>query len=139
MSGVYQDKKRDMSTVIKRGLLCRCPRCGEGKLFRAFLKPADNCAVCGVDYTHHRADDLPAYLSIAIVGHVAVGGFMAADQLVAWSNWVHLAIWTPMTVILALSTIQPIKGGVIGFQSSNCALPICADACWRAISAARRV
>jgi uncharacterized protein (DUF983 family) len=119
MSDVYQDEKRDMSTAIKRGVLCRCPRCGEGKLFRAFLKPVDNCAVCGEDYTHHRADDLPAYLSIVIVGHVAVGGFMATDQLVAWSNWVHLAVWTPMTVILALSTIQPIKGGVIGFQWAN--------------------
>lgn len=116
MSGVYQNEKRDMGTAIKRGLLCRCPRCGEGKLFRAFLKPVDNCAVCGEDYTHHRADDLPAYLSIVIVGHIAVAGFMATDQLVVWSNWAHLAIWTPLTVILALGTIQPIKGGVIGFQ-----------------------
>jgi uncharacterized protein (DUF983 family) len=116
MNETYSDEKRDTFTAIKRGLLCRCPRCGEGKLFRAYLKPVDNCAVCGEDYTHHRADDLPAYLSIVVVGHSAVGGFMATDQSVSWSSWVHLAIWAPVTVILALATIQPIKGAVIGWQ-----------------------
>ncbi|WP_442953875.1 DUF983 domain-containing protein [Pararhizobium sp.] len=47
-----------------------------------------------------------------IVGHVTVGGFTATDQLVAWSNWVHPALWTPLAVILALGTIQPFKAGV---------------------------
>ena len=57
---------------MKRGLRGRCPRCGEGKLFRAFLKVDNNCSVCGLDYTPHRADDLPAYLVIVIVGHIMV-------------------------------------------------------------------
>jgi uncharacterized protein (DUF983 family) len=116
MKDVISDEKRNTYTAIKRGVLSRCPRCGQGKLFRAFLKPVDNCSICGEDFTHHRADDLPAYLSIIIVGHVAVGGFMATDQSVSWPSWVHLAIWTPVTLVLALATIQPIKGAVIGFQ-----------------------
>ena len=57
---------------MKRGFRGRCPRCGEGKLFRAFLKTADNCSACGLDFTPHRADDLPAYLVIIIVGHIVV-------------------------------------------------------------------
>ncbi len=57
---------------IKRGFRGRCPRCGEGKLFRAFLKVDNNCSVCGLDFTPHRADDLPAYLVIVIVGHIVV-------------------------------------------------------------------
>jgi uncharacterized protein (DUF983 family) len=64
--------KRDVWTALKRGLRGRCPRCGEGKLFRAFLKVADHCSVCGQDFTPHRADDLPAYLVIVIVGHIVV-------------------------------------------------------------------
>lgn len=110
------DGTRGVATAIKRGLLGRCPRCGRGKLFRAFLKPVDNCAVCNEDFTHHQADDLPAYLAIVIVGHVTVGGFMMTDQSVTWPSWVHLAIWTPITVIMTLGIIQPIKGGVIGWQ-----------------------
>jgi uncharacterized protein (DUF983 family) len=107
---------RDTWTAVKRGISSRCPNCGQGSLFRAFLKPVDQCMVCGEDYSHHRADDLPAYLSIVIVGHIVVGGFMLTDQSVAWSSWVHLAIWTPITIILALLSIQPIKGAVIGWQ-----------------------
>ena len=83
MSDFYQDEQREMGIAIKRELLCRCPRCGQGKLFRAFLKPVDTCAVCGEDYTLHGADDRPAYLSIVIVGHVAVGGLC---PLTNWSR-----------------------------------------------------
>ena len=57
---------------MKRGFRGRCPRCGEGKLFRAFLKVDNHCSVCGLDFTPHRADDLPAYLVIVIVGHIVV-------------------------------------------------------------------
>src|ERR1700730_19039128 len=42
-------------------------RRSEGKLFRAFLKVDNRCSVCGLDFTPHRADDLPAYLVIVIV------------------------------------------------------------------------
>src|SRR6202035_1351964 len=65
-------EKRNVWTALKRGLRGRCPRCGEGKLFRAFLKVDDHCSVCDLDYTPHRADDLPAYLVIVIVGHLVV-------------------------------------------------------------------
>ena len=67
-----QAEKRDLWTAMKRGFRGRCPRCGEGKLFRAFLKVDDHCSVCGLDFTPHRADDLPAYLVIVIVGHIVV-------------------------------------------------------------------
>jgi uncharacterized protein (DUF983 family) len=116
MDHPHTEDRRDTVQAIKRGLVCRSPNCGEDKLFRAFLKPVDNCRACAEDYSHHRADDLPAYLSIVLVGHIVVGGFMLTDQSVSWSNWVHLAIWTPPTLVLALATIQPIKGGVIGWQ-----------------------
>ena len=108
--------KRDLVTAIRRGIFCRCPNCGQGRLFRAFLKPVDHCAVCDEDFTPQRADDLPAYLSIVIVGHIVVGGFMMTDLVWSLSNWAHLAIWTPLTVLLAVTTIQPIKGAVIGLQ-----------------------
>ncbi len=65
-------EKRDLWTAMKRGFRGRCPRCGEGKLFRAFLKVDNSCSACGLDFTPHRADDLPAYLVIVVVGHIVV-------------------------------------------------------------------
>jgi uncharacterized protein (DUF983 family) len=110
---------RPLGRSIKRGLTCRCPACGEGRLFRAFLKPVDHCAACGEDISHHRADDLPAYLVIIVVGHVMMTGYMMTDVVMQVSPWVHLAIWSPLAVLAAIATIQPIKGGVIGLQWAN--------------------
>ena len=113
------DKKlsaRPVWPAVRRGMLGTCPNCGSGKLFYRFLKSVDHCPACHEDLTHQRADDLPAYLVIVIVGHLVVGGFMMTDLVWPASDWVHLAIWTPLTLLLSLIMIQPIKGGVIGLQ-----------------------
>ncbi len=107
---------RPLGRSIMRGMLSRCPACGNGHLFRAWLKPVDQCASCGEDMHHQRSDDLPPYISIMILGHVAVGGFMMTDTVFLVPMWVHFAIWVPITILVALLTIQPIKGGVIGLQ-----------------------
>ena len=105
--------------AMKRGFAGRCPHCGEGRLFSSFVKPVDSCAVCGEDLHHQRADDFPAYLNIVIVGHVGVGGFTLAEAMTSLSGWVHLAIWIPIMVIMAVGLMQPLKGAVIGFQWAN--------------------
>jgi uncharacterized protein (DUF983 family) len=118
-AGRHRDPSKNPATpgsAIKRGMLGRCPNCGEGKLFRAYLKSVDACAFCGEEMLHHRADDFPAYLAIFIVGHVVVAGFMATDSWLVLESWQHLMIWIPITVILSLALLQPIKGGVIGLQ-----------------------
>ena len=108
--------KRDVWTALKRGFRCRCPRCGEGKLFCAFLKTADNCSVCGLDFTPHRADDLPAYLVIVVVGHIVVPAALWIETNYSPAVWLQLAIYLPLTFILSLLLLQPVKGGVVGFQ-----------------------
>lgn len=107
---------RPLWPAIKRGLLGKCPNCGEGKLFASFVKTVDRCAVCGEEIFHHRADDLPAYLVVVIVGHIVVGTFMAVEATTSLSTWQHLAIWVPLTIISALALLRPVKGGVVGMQ-----------------------
>jgi uncharacterized protein (DUF983 family) len=114
--GDTPDAERPLGRSIMRGMLNRCPACGVGKLFRAFLKPVDHCAACGEAMYHQRADDLPPYLVIFVIGHVVIGGFMLTDMAFVLPVWAHLAIWAPITIITALVSIQPIKGGVIGLQ-----------------------
>ena len=111
-----QAEKRDVWTAMKRGFRCRCPRCGEGKMFRAFLKVDDHCSVCGLDFTPHRADDLPAYLVIVIVGHIVVPAALWIETNYAPAVWLQLAIYLPLTFILSLLLLQPVKGAVVGFQ-----------------------
>lgn len=104
--------------AIKRGAFGKCPRCGEGRLFEKFLKAFDRCAVCGLEFHHHRADDLPPYLAIFLVGHIVVGGYMAMESAVEWSLLAHMALWAPLTILLCVGLLQPLKGGVIGLQWS---------------------
>ncbi|MDX3929041.1 MAG: DUF983 domain-containing protein [Shinella sp.] len=110
------DAARPVGRSIKRGLLNRCPACGSGRLFARFLKPVDACAACGAEMHHHRADDLPPYLVITIVGHVVLGGYMMTDLVLPLTTWQHLAIWAPITLAGSLLLMQPIKGGVVGLQ-----------------------
>ena len=93
-----------------------CPNCGEGKLFRAFLKTNDRCSACGQDFTHHRADDLPAYLVIVIVGHIVVPMALSIETNFAPPVLLQLAIYLPITLIASLALLQPVKGAVVGLQ-----------------------
>ncbi|EAQ35532.1 hypothetical protein NB311A_17189 [Nitrobacter sp. Nb-311A] len=111
-----EGEKRNAWAAVRRGFFCRCPRCGEGKLFRSFLKTADKCSECGLDFTPHRADDLPAYLVIVVVGHIVVPLALMIEKEFAPPLVVQWAIYLPVTLLMALWLIQPIKGGVVGLQ-----------------------
>lgn len=107
---------RSVWQAMGRGFLCRCPNCAKGRLFGKFLKVADRCDMCGEEYHHHRADDLPAYLVIFIIGHIVVGAFMGMERLVDLSTWQHLAILVPLTLVSCVALLQPVKGAVVGLQ-----------------------
>ncbi|MGA8899079.1 DUF983 domain-containing protein [Bradyrhizobium sp.] len=109
-------EKRDVWTALKRGFRGRCPRCGEGKLFRAFLKVDNACSVCGLDFTPHRADDLPAYLVIVIVGHIVVPLALMIETNYSPPVALQLAIYLPLTFAASLLLLQPVKGAVVGVQ-----------------------
>ncbi|MCF2523984.1 DUF983 domain-containing protein [Bradyrhizobium sp. G127] len=108
--------RRDVWQAMARGLRCRCPNCGKGKIFRAFLKVADKCSECGQDFSGHRADDLPAYLVIVIVGHIIVPIVLWIETDYAPPVPLQLAIYLPLTLISALLLLQPVKGAVVGLQ-----------------------
>jgi uncharacterized protein (DUF983 family) len=108
--------KRNVWTALKRGWRGRCPRCGDGKLFRAFLKVDDHCSTCGQDFTPHRADDLPAYLVIIIVGHIVVPLALLIETNYSPPVALQLAIYLPLTLIASLALLQPVKGAVVGLQ-----------------------
>jgi uncharacterized protein (DUF983 family) len=109
-------EKRVLWSSLKRGFRGRCPRCGAGKLFRAFLKVDNHCSVCGLDFTPHRADDLPAYLVIAIVGHIVVPAALLIEADHSPLLWLRLAIYLPLTALMSLALLQPVKGAVVALQ-----------------------
>jgi uncharacterized protein (DUF983 family) len=102
--------------AMQRGFLGRCPHCGKGRMFRAFLKVADNCPVCGEELHHQRADDFPAYVVIVIVGHILVPLVLMVETHLAPPYWVGMTLWPACVVVLSLALIQPVKGAIVAMQ-----------------------
>jgi len=104
---------RNVGLSLWRGVRGRRPRCGRGRLFCAFLKVDDHCSVCRLDFTGHRADDLPAYLVIVIVGHVLVPVILWIEVDYAPSLAFQLGIYLPISALASISLLQPVKGAVV--------------------------
>lgn len=110
------DSNRDLGHAMMNGVRCRCPRCGQGKLYRKYLKIAAGCEKCGLDYSRHRADDLPAYVAITIVGHILIGGLLHFQSGPEIAPWIYLAILVPLAVVMPLAMLPSIKGAIVGMQ-----------------------
>lgn len=110
------DQARDGSswTAMLRGALGRCPQCGKGKLFRAYLKPVAACADCGEPLGHIQADDGPAWLTIMVVGHIVVFAALGVAPSAVWPDWVSMTVWPSLALVLALTFLPCAKGIFIG-------------------------
>ena len=98
------------------GLKSCCPHCGRGKLFAGFLTLPATCAVCGLDYSFADAGDGPAVFIMMIAGFIIAG--LALWVEFTWSPpyWVHAALWGPLTLIMTLGLLRPLKGWLIAQQ-----------------------
>ncbi len=85
-------------------------------MFNGYLKVRRSCAACGEHLHHHRADDLPAYIVIALVGKALITGLMTVELAWAPPIWVHWAIWPALTLLLTLLLLPRVKGMVVGLQ-----------------------
>ncbi len=109
--------ERALGLAMRRGFVGRCPHCGEGRLFRAYLKVVDACPVCGEALHHQRADDAPPYITMLVVGHIVVAGVLAAEEL--WPNspmWLGAIGWSLLTLVLCLLVLPRVKGALVGYQ-----------------------
>lgn len=99
--------------AIRRGLQCRCPACGQTRLFTGYLRVAESCHQCTAPLGRARADDAPPYFTIFIVGHIILLGMLILEQEYAPPLWVHFSIWLPLTAILTLVLLRPVKGATV--------------------------
>jgi uncharacterized protein (DUF983 family) len=109
------DLPDSLGAALRRGLRNRCPRCGETRLMPHFLKPVRHCHACGQDWTLHRADDFPAYISMIITGHL-LAPVMIMLALAGIRPWLLVVTVIPGALVLMLGLLQPAKGAVIAAQ-----------------------
>jgi uncharacterized protein (DUF983 family) len=104
---------------VKAGLSGRCPRCGEGRLFRGFLSVGDRCNNCWLDYSFADAGDGPAVFVILIIGFVVVGLALWMEVSFNPALWLHFLLWIPLTLVLSLISLRLTKGLLIVLQYRN--------------------
>ena len=105
-------------TAMKRGLAGRCPHCGEGPLFRAYLKVNDVCPACGHELGRYRADDGPAYFTILLVGHLVVAPTLLFPWVWQASIWVVAPVVLSVLTVITLVLLPRVKGAFVGLLYS---------------------
>ena len=99
-----------------RGLACKCPRCGRGRLYAGFLELRPNCAACGLDYASFDAGDGPAVFLIMIAGAIVVGCALIVEVKYQPPFWVHAALWLPLILATTLLPMRSMKALLIALQ-----------------------
>ena len=101
---------------FRTGIACRCPRCGQGRLFEGFLSLAPACRSCGLDNSMFDPADGPAVFIILFAGFLVVAGALMVE--IAWQPpyWLHFALWIPAALALPLVMLRPFKGVLIALQ-----------------------
>ena len=102
-----------VGTALGRGLLGRCPACGKTHVFAGFLRVVSECTNCHAPLGNARADDAPPYFVILISGHILIPAMLLTQKLANPSNLALTLVFVPLTVVLALGLLRPVKGGVL--------------------------
>ncbi|RUO97315.1 DUF983 domain-containing protein [Hyphomicrobium sp.] len=113
-----QSSAQTVSPLIA-GLRCRCPRCGQGKLFVNVLNMRDRCDACGLDYKFVDTGDGPAVFAIFILGFLCIGGALVAEFEFGVPWWVHVMLWGILTPLLAVFLLRFLKALLIALQYKN--------------------
>jgi len=108
-----------LPNLYRNALRCRCPRCGEGKLFKpgfATLSVVERCDICGLQLAKNDSGDGPAVFLIFILGFSLVPAALLIDALARPPIWVHAVLWTAAALLICGFTLKPAKALTIGIQ-----------------------
>ncbi|XAZ19518.1 DUF983 domain-containing protein (plasmid) [Sinorhizobium sp. B11] len=101
---------------VSTGLRGRCPRCGQGHLFKGFLTVRSSCEVCGLDYSFADPADGPAFFVIcfACVPSVLLAVWLQVSFEA--SVWTQVFVTGPFMLLTCIPPLRPLKGWLICSQ-----------------------
>src|SRR5215475_5747401 len=99
-----------------RGIGCKCPRCGKGKIYSGFLTLRPSCEACGLDFAFMDSGDGPAIFMIMIAGAIVVSAALIVDIKYQPPFWLHAALWLPLILITTVLPLRSMKSLLIALQ-----------------------
>jgi uncharacterized protein (DUF983 family) len=109
---VSPQPKADEPSSLKAALAGDCPRCGAHTLFAGWVRFADRCRVCGLNFDSFNVGDGPAAFLIFIVGTITVVGALVVDGTFSPPWWVHL-VWIPVATALTIGGLRLSKAWLL--------------------------
>jgi uncharacterized protein (DUF983 family) len=106
-----------------RGIACKCPRCGKGKIYSGFLTLRPACEVCGLDFAFMDSGDGPAIFMIMIAGAIVVAAALIVEIKYQPPFWLHAALWLPLILATTLLPLRSMKSLLIALQYHHKAAP----------------
>jgi uncharacterized protein (DUF983 family) len=107
---------RKALATLSTGLRCRCPRCGEGRLFSRFLTIAPACEACGLDFAFADPADGPAFFVMSGVGIVVTAVWAVWAVAAQPPIWAQFAAVIPAILVGCLGTLRPVKAWLVAEQ-----------------------
>lgn len=98
------------------GLRLRCPECGQGAVFKGYLKFRDTCRACGADFKAADAGDGPAVFVILFVGAIVAPLLIILQFGLDVPGWLALSITMVAAVALCLALLPPFKALLFALQ-----------------------
>lgn len=134
MSMDYEGREK-WSWIYKAGLHGLCPRCGSGQMFRRWLKVADRCSHCGLDYDFATPDDGPAFFSLCFIAFPLVFLVVWFEVALSPPFWVHAIVSVPLMIVPCVLALHPIKGWLVASQYVNKAQEAGTEILWAQLNA----
>lgn len=97
----------------------QCPRCNAATLFAGPVRFAPSCRACGLDFDQFNVGDGPAAFLTLIVGAVIVALALTLELKVHPPVWLHLVLWTPLTILAVVGALRVAKGALLILEYRN--------------------
>ena len=108
-------------TPVQAAIKGTCPRCGQASMFTTFIKFADRCPKCGLDFSEFNVGDGPVvFLTLGIGTLVTILAVMT-ELTFEPGFLVHILLWLPLTAILVVFGLRFTKGLLLALEYSNAA------------------
>lgn len=105
---------RPVWPAIWRGIKCRCPRCGKGRLLHRYLEQVDTCPVCHEPLGGYNVGLFLPFIVITVVINVIAFVMLDMELNGRGNPQTYLFVLVPLAAIVPLVILPSCKGGIIG-------------------------
>ncbi len=91
------------SRMLLCGLRLRCPRCGDGLLFRGFFAMNDDCGVCGLHFEREPGYFVGAiYINYGVTTVLSLAGYFTLDAFADMTLTHEILVWAAFSNVFPL-------------------------------------